>query len=115
MSGEQKKLLVRGLDYQYWKKQTSGKHFLLVVYVDDGCESTTVLIDIPVAMTNEGLTQRVWEWLGMNQQSDIETEGPAGKWLDGIREDTESLACQLLETPILSKDVVMMHVRQTYV
>jgi hypothetical protein len=60
-----------------------------------------------VAMKSEGLTECEWEWLGMNQISNRETEGPGGEWLDGIREDTKSSACKRLDSACKLSDTAI--------
>lgn len=112
---EEAKQLVLGKDYKTWKRTDAGEAFLLVVYSDDDGSSTKLMIDIPLAMQEDGLTQRVWEWLSVNAHSDVESEGPGPKWLEGIREDTDSKAWHVLESPILSSRVVVMHVHTTWV
>jgi len=111
MSKEEKKILL-DRDYKTWQQEKSGQYFLLVVYTEDDGTAATVLIDIPLAMRNEGLTERVWAWLCGNARSDPETAGPGSHWLNGIREDEESSACLHFEyaTP-LPASVVMLHVR----
>ena len=115
MSDEEKKSLIWNRDYQKWKNEEVGKYFLLVVYIDDdGTDPDTALIDIPIAMQQDGLTERVWKWLATNRASDVESPGPAPKWLDGIRADEVSTAFTMLRNPIISSPVVMAHVHTTF-
>ena len=106
---------VLGKTYEDWKKAAANQFYLLVVYVDEG-DTTSALIDIPVAMQNEGLTRPIWNWLSSNQTSEADTKGPGPKWLDGTRDDEESLAFQVTNVSQVAVDgrqIVLFHVRTT--
>jgi hypothetical protein len=97
-------------DYDTYYKAEPNQSFLLVMFVDEGHIPQTALIDIPVAMQEEGLSRKTWEWLCGNSRSDTSTKGPGVCWLRGIREDTQSKAYRQFDEALVDSNVILLHV-----